>query len=117
MRPKQQIWLRWLVKKFVRDLKETWLRWNCFTSNYQRHLTPSLTVVPWNKSCLATIPDLNITTHSGSIGIEFWCWSWSLTFGVSVQPNPPKEGIRPRDGSPCESAGCGLYCCDDSHLR
>lgn len=85
MKPKTQPWLRFIVQLFVPDLKETWLRWSCFDSNYQRHVTPSLTVVPWNRSTLATIPELGITTHSGSVGFEFWRWSWSLTFGLSRQ--------------------------------
>lgn len=76
---------RWIVARFVKNTRDAWFRWSCFESNYQRHLTPSLTCVPWNRSCLATIAELGITTHSGSIGIEFWRWSWSLTFGVSTQ--------------------------------
>jgi hypothetical protein len=81
----KQHWLHWLVGFFVKNRRQTWLRWHCFHDRFHRHLTPTITFKPWEKSCLATIPELGIVTHSIGIGFEFWSWAWMLSFGVSTQ--------------------------------
>lgn len=95
----KQRWLHWLVSLCVRDLRQTWLRWNRFDSNYDLHVTPALTVMPWRESCLATMPELGITTHSVGVGLELWRWHWTLTFGVSTQPDEDRAAmLARRDG-------------------
>jgi len=80
-------WLYRLVGRFVPNLKETWLRGQQIGGSWRHslHITPALVCTPWHKSCLATIEDLGITTHSITVGVEWLRWYWCLTFGVSTQ--------------------------------
>ena len=87
-------WLYRIVGRFVPDLKETWLRGQQIGGSWRHslHITPALVCTPWHKSCLATIDDLGITTHSITIGVEWMRWYWCLTFGVSTQKPRPIPG-------------------------
>lgn len=93
-----------MVGRFVPNLRQVWLRWrfdgNPFGNGYRQdiHITPAIIWTPWQRSVLATLADLGIVTHAGSVGIEWWTWRLVLSYGLSTQ-TPNKSGhLRTTEG-------------------
>lgn len=87
-------WLHDLVGHFIPDLREIWITFGVedqpFGGGFRMdiHVTPAIIWTPWQKSVLATMPELGIVTRSGSIGVEWWTWRATVRYGLSRQNMP-----------------------------
>ena len=62
---------------------EWWTRWSWYKTQtlHALPLYPVINFTPWHSCVLATDLANGISTHSISIGLEFWTWNAWITIG------------------------------------